>query len=61
LGPLDYIHIWHDNSGRGSSASWFLKYLVVRDLQTMEKFHFICQKWFAVDEDDGKVRHLKYL
>ena len=56
LGLLNYIHLWHDNSGQGSSASWFCKYLIVRDLQTMEKFHFISQRWFAVEKDDGKVR-----
>ena len=55
LGALNYIHIWHDNSGGGASASWFLKYIIVRDLQTMEKFYFICQKWFAVEKDDGIV------
>ena len=55
LGLLNCIRIWHDNSGKGSSASWFLKYLIIRDLQTMEKFHFICQRWLAVEKDDGKV------
>ena len=55
LGPLNYIRIWHDNTGRGESASWFLKYIIVRDLQTMEKSHFICQRWLAVEKDDGAV------
>lgn len=55
LGLLNYIHLWHDNTGEGSSASWFLKYVVVRDLQTMAKYHFICQRWFAVEEEDGQV------
>lgn len=55
LGPLNYLRIWHDNSGEDSSASWFLKYLVVRDLQTMEKSYFIAQKWFAVEKDDEKI------
>jgi hypothetical protein len=50
------MRIWHDNSGRGSSASWFLKYIIVRDLQTMEKSHFISQQWFAVEKNDGAVR-----
>ena len=56
LGPLNYMRVWHDNSGSGNTASWFLKYIVVRDLQTMEKDHFICQKWLAVEKDDGVVR-----
>ncbi|CAF3807836.1 unnamed protein product [Rotaria sp. Silwood1] len=58
LGLLNYIRIWHDNSGQGSSASWFLKYIIVRDLQTMEKFHFIAQRWFAVDKDDGLIERV---
>ena len=55
LGPLNFVHIWHDNTGKGTSASWFLKYIIVRDLQTMETFHFICQRWLAVEKEDGKV------
>jgi len=55
LGLLNCIRIWHDNTGQGSSSSWFLKYIIIRDLQTMEKFHFISQQWFAVEKDDGKV------
>lgn len=56
LGFLNCIRVWHDNSGQGPSASWFLKYIIVRDLQTMDKFHFIGQRWFAVEQDDGHVR-----
>jgi polycystin 1L2 len=52
---LNYIHIWHDNTGQGTSGSWFLKYIIVRDLQTMEKSYFICQRWLAVEKDDGQV------
>ena len=56
LGPLNFLHIWHDNTGEGGDASWFLKSFVVHDLQTMERFDFICQRWFAVEKDDGLVR-----
>jgi hypothetical protein len=55
LGLLNYIRIWHDNTGHGSSSSWFLKYIIIRDLQTLEKSYFICQKWLAVEKDDGRV------
>ncbi|UJR16672.1 hypothetical protein I4U23_003572 [Adineta vaga] len=58
LGLLNCIHIWHDNSGKGSSSYWFLKYLIVRDLQTMKKSHFICQHWLAVEKDDGKIERI---
>ena len=55
LGLLSYIRLWHDNTGQGSSASWFLKYVIIRDLQTMQKFYFIGQRWFAVEKEDGQV------
>ena len=58
LGDLVYIRIWHDNSGQGPMASWFLKSVIVHDLQTREKFYFICQKWFAVEKDDGFIDRL---
>jgi hypothetical protein len=61
LGPLNYLRIWHDNTGRAASASWFLKYIIVRDLQTMRKTHFICQQWFAVEKDDGVVSVTTFL
>lgn len=55
LGPLNFLHIWHDNTGEGADASWFLKSFVVHDLQTMQRFDFICQRWLAVEKDDGLV------
>jgi len=58
LGPLNYIHIWHDNTGSNQSASWFLKYILVRDLQRMEKSYFLCQKWFAVEKQDGLIERV---
>ncbi|CAF1533194.1 unnamed protein product, partial [Adineta steineri] len=58
LGLLDYIRIWHDNSGESSSASWYLKYIIVRDLQTLDKSYFICQQWLAVEKDDGRIERI---
>ena len=55
LGTLNYIRVWHDNGGGHSASSWFLKYLIIRDLQTLEKSYFICQRWLAIDQDDGRV------
>jgi hypothetical protein len=36
-------------------ASWFLKYIIVHDMQTKEKFYFLCQKWLAVEREDGQI------
>ncbi|OWF53241.1 Location of vulva defective 1 [Mizuhopecten yessoensis] len=55
LGPLNYVHIWHDNSGKGNTASWYMSSMVVRDVQTDDKFIFINDKWFAVEEGDGMI------
>ena len=53
LGDLTLLRIWHDN--RGSSPSWFLKEVIVRDLKTGCVFVFICNRWLAVEFDDGEV------
>lgn len=58
LGNMNYLRIWHDNSGRGSYASWFLSSLVVRDVQTNEVFEFICNKWMAQEKDDNEVWYI---
>ena len=40
LGPLTHLRIWHDNSGKGSSKSWYLNVVGVHDLQSNEKYSF---------------------
>jgi len=61
LGPLVYMKIWHDNTGEGDMASWFLKYIIVHDMQTREKFYFLCEKWLAVEKEDGKIERDLFL
>ena len=29
---------------------------MVTDLQKDERYYFICDRWLAVDEDDGQVK-----
>ncbi|KFM71583.1 Polycystic kidney disease protein 1-like 2, partial [Stegodyphus mimosarum] len=58
LGQLNYLRIWHDNSGKGSSASWYLKYVVVKDIHTGLRYEFIADRWFAVEEGNGMIDHL---
>jgi phosphotransferase system glucose/maltose/N-acetylglucosamine-specific IIC component len=36
-------------------ASWYLKHIIVHDLQTREKSYFICEEWLAVEKSDGKI------
>ena len=52
------MHIWHDNSGKADWGSWYLKYVIVNDLQTKQKFYFICKKWLGVEMDDGMIERM---
>ena len=61
LGALNYLRVWHDNSGKGDKASWFLKYIIVHDLQTREKFYFLCQNWLAVEKSDGLIDRVLFV
>ena len=48
----------HDSSGKGNMASWFLKFIIVHDLQTREKSYFICNKWLAIEKEDSPINIL---
>lgn len=47
------IKLWHDNSG--DNPSWYVNQVVIKDLQTDEKWYFLCGRWLAVDKEDGEV------
>ncbi|CAB3994215.1 polycystic kidney disease 1-like 2 [Paramuricea clavata] len=53
IGDLSYVQIWHDNSG--SSPSWYLSRILVKDLQTEQMWSLFCENWLAVESEDGKV------
>lgn len=36
-------------------ASWYLKHIIVHDLQTEERFYFICEQWMGVEKEDGRI------
>ncbi|CAL8267238.1 unnamed protein product [Lota lota] len=50
LGHLQSIRLWHDNSG--SDPGWYVNKVVVKDLQTEQKWYFLCNCWLAVDVGD---------
>ncbi|XP_069140448.1 polycystin-1-like protein 2 isoform X2 [Argopecten irradians] len=54
LGDLRSIVIWHDNAGE--SPAWFLKQIVVRDLQANTIWHFLYNNWLAVDRGVGEIK-----
>lgn len=56
LGSLYMCRVFHDNSGESrNDSSWYLKHIIISDLQTGEKYIFICEKWLATDKDDGEI------
>ena len=61
LGALLYLRIWHDNTGVGDYASWFLGAVIVRDLQTGVKYQFANDRWLAVEYGDGEVCRARIL
>ncbi|CAC5383759.1 PKD1L2 [Mytilus coruscus] len=49
------VKIWHDNSGQGNSASWYLNKIILEDVQTGGRYMFICDQWLSLDHDDGCI------
>ncbi|TRZ03142.1 hypothetical protein DNTS_014536 [Danionella cerebrum] len=54
LGKIRKITIGHNN--RGSSAGWFVDKVIVDDLGNKSIYEFPISRWFALDEDDGKIQ-----
>ncbi|XP_063044343.1 polycystin-1-like protein 2 [Engraulis encrasicolus] len=47
LGELRGIRFWHDNSG--DDPGWYINKVMVQDMETGQKWHFLCSSWLAVD------------
>ncbi|XP_033737929.1 polycystic kidney disease protein 1-like 2 [Pecten maximus] len=55
LGNLQYLRIWHDNSGKGNSASWNLHKVTIDDLHINKRYVFLCDNWLSADHEDGQT------
>ena len=55
LGHINYLRIFHDNSGEPPLDSWQLEMVTFRDLQTNKKYIFDINDWLALDRGDGKI------
>ncbi|XP_067839158.1 lipoxygenase homology domain-containing protein 1-like [Heptranchias perlo] len=53
LGVLKKLRIRHDNSG--GYAAWFLDRVEIADGKDDTTYFFPCERWLAVDEDDGQT------
>uniref|UniRef100_A0A8B9N7H4 Lipoxygenase homology domains 1 n=1 Tax=Accipiter nisus TaxID=211598 RepID=A0A8B9N7H4_9AVES len=54
LGRLRKINIGHNN--KGGSAGWFLAKVIIEDIGNKCVYQFPVGRWFALDEDDGKIQ-----
>ncbi|XP_069554807.1 polycystin-1-like protein 2 [Brachyistius frenatus] len=50
LGDLQSVRLWHNNTG--SHPNWYVGNIMVQDLETEQKWHFLCNSWLAIDMDD---------
>uniref|UniRef100_A0A8B9LQ53 Lipoxygenase homology domains 1a n=1 Tax=Astyanax mexicanus TaxID=7994 RepID=A0A8B9LQ53_ASTMX len=53
LGLLKKLRIRHDN--KQANAAWYLDRVEIVDLKDETTYFFPCQRWLAVDEDDGQL------
>ncbi|XP_078573092.1 polycystin-1-like protein 2 [Branchiostoma floridae x Branchiostoma japonicum] len=53
LGVLTHLRVWHNNAG--FSPSWYLSQIVVANRGTKFTTYFLSNRWFAIDEGDGKI------
>ncbi|XP_051019201.1 lipoxygenase homology domain-containing protein 1 isoform X3 [Acomys russatus] len=53
LGALTKIRIRHDNTG--NRPGWFLDRVDITDMNNDVTYYFPCQRWLAVEEDDGQL------
>ncbi|XP_056889256.1 lipoxygenase homology domain-containing protein 1 [Takifugu flavidus] len=54
LGKVRKVTIGHNN--KGSSAGWFVDKVILDDMGNKMVYEFPINRWFAVDEDDGKIQ-----
>jgi hypothetical protein len=53
IGQPFKLRVWHDNKGRASG--WHLDRIEMENLESGERFYFVCNRWLAKDEDDGQI------
>ena len=53
LGTIKQLQVSHDNSGL--NPSWFLSSVIIRDIEEDQSTRFMCNRWFALEREDGKI------
>ncbi|KAM4017468.1 polycystin-1-like protein 2 [Anomaloglossus baeobatrachus] len=50
LGEVQRIRLWHDNSG--DKPSWYVNRVLVHDVETDQRWCFLCNSWLSVEVGD---------
>ncbi len=56
IGEIERVRVRHDNSGEG--PGWFLDRVIIHNERTDSEVVFPCNRWLAIDEDDGQINRL---
>ena len=56
LGFIQGVRVGHDNSG--TSPSWFLEDIVIKDKQTQTSWTFANNEWLALERGDGRIERM---
>ncbi|XP_069125629.1 polycystin-1-like [Argopecten irradians] len=54
LGDISKVFVWHDN--HGLDPSWYMVQIIVRDLQTDQKYFFFGNVWLTLEKDYGYIQ-----
>ncbi|XP_041454654.1 polycystic kidney disease protein 1-like 2 [Lytechinus variegatus] len=46
LGEIQSLRLWHNNAG--TSPHWYVSHCVVHDLESDERYYFICNSWMMI-------------
>ena len=57
LGKISRIRVWHDNSG--SSPSWYLSRIVIKNLLNGQKYFFFCNRYVEISTDQRRSQNWK--
>ncbi|XP_060076676.1 polycystin-1-like [Ylistrum balloti] len=54
LGDISKVFVWHDN--HGLDPNWYLVQVIVRDLQTDQKYYFFGNVWLTLEKENGYIQ-----
>ncbi|XP_033754437.1 LOW QUALITY PROTEIN: polycystin-1-like [Pecten maximus] len=54
LGDISKVFVWHDN--HGLDPSWYMVQVIVRNLQTDQKYYFFGNIWLTLEKEHGFIQ-----